>query len=209
MCWTARRWWRSVRYRVKNPAEHLGETRGLEGFLGAERARLFDDAAPERREKLRAAERTREVYRAWNDVCRNTREGSHATGLHYLPETNELLVYMDSSAWTQEMAMLREIIRARMAALGVDVEGLIFKTSREGYRSAASSPAAPSPARSMEPVPSPLDASGPRADLTPAEAARLDEEVSSIEDDGLREALKNAMRASFEWRKGLDARKKA
>ena len=105
--------------------------------------------------------------------------------------------------------MLREIIRARMAALGVDVEGLIFKTSREGYRIAASSPAAPSPALSTEPVPSPLDASGPRADLTPAEAARLDEEVSSIEDDGLREALKNAMRASFEWRKGLDARKKA
>ena len=105
--------------------------------------------------------------------------------------------------------MLREIIRARMAALGVDVEGLIFKTSREGYRSAACSPASPSPARSTEPVPSPLDASGPRADLTPAEAARLDEEVSSIEDDGLREALKNAMRASFEWRKGLDARKKA
>ena len=88
-----------------------------------------------------AAERTREVYRAWNAVCAHTREGSHATGLHYRPETNELIVYMDSAAWTQEMTMLREIIRARIVT-GVDVAGLVFMTSKEGYASRASSAAA-------------------------------------------------------------------
>lgn len=193
-------------YRVKNPEEHARETRDLAGFLGAERARLFDGASPERREKLRAAERTREVYRAWNEVCRNTREGKHATGLHYLPETNELLVYMDSAAWTQEMTMLREIIRARMAARGVDVAGLIFKTSREGYASAASQgkgPAGPS-------APGPNDARpAPRAELSRDEVAALDAEVSAIADQKLQQALKNAMRASLEWKKGLDGQKKA
>lgn len=119
-----------------------GETRGLGGYLAEERSRLFDGASPKKREQMLAAERTREVYRAWNAVCAHTREGSHATGLHYRPETNELIVYMDSAAWTQEMTMLREIIRARMAATGVDVAGLVFMTSKEGYASRASSAAA-------------------------------------------------------------------
>jgi len=110
--------------RLANRDEMSGETRGLGGYLAEERSRLFDGASPEKREQMLAAERTREVYRAWNAVCAHTREGSHATGLHYRPETNELIVYMDSAAWTQEMTMLREIIRARMAATGVDVAGV-------------------------------------------------------------------------------------
>lgn len=187
-----------MRYRVKNPAEHLGETRGLEGFLGAERARLFDDAAPERREKLRAAERTREVYRAWNDVCRNTREGSHATGLHYLPETNELLVYMDSSAWTQEMTMLREIVRARMAARGANVDAIVFKTSRAGYQAVGDTPQGPRGRIDTTPPPRTPQ---PRIPLTSDESDRLDREVAPIEDAALRSALKSAMKASFEWSK--------
>ena len=109
--------------RLANRDEMSGETRGLGGYLAEERSRLFDGASPKKREQMLAAERTREVYRAWNAVCAHTREGSHATGLHYRPETNELIVYMDSAAWTQEMTMLREIIRARMAATGVDVAG--------------------------------------------------------------------------------------
>ena len=98
--------------RLANRDEMSGETRGLGGYLAEERSRLFDGASPKKREQMLAAERTREVYRAWNAVCAHTREGSHATGLHYRPETNELIVYMDSAAWTQEMTMLREIIRA-------------------------------------------------------------------------------------------------
>lgn len=189
-----------------------GETRGLGGYLAAERSRLFDGASPKKREQMLAAERTREVYRAWNAVCAHTREGAHATGLHYKPETNELIVYMDSAAWTQEMTMLREIIRARMAATGVDVAGLVFMTSKEGYASRASARAAgrAGARASGEGFSSPRKDDGqapPRVDLTPDESAALDREVSGIQDAKLQEALKSAMKASFEWRKGLDARK--
>ncbi|MFR3878138.1 MAG: hypothetical protein ACLTYW_08320 [Collinsella sp.] len=51
------------------------------------------------------------------------------TGLRYLPESNELLVYLDSPSWTQEMTLLREIIRARMERAGAHVDGLVFKTT--------------------------------------------------------------------------------
>lgn len=197
---------------MANRDQMSGETRGLGGYLAAERSRLFDGASPKKREQMLAAERTREVYRAWNAVCAHTREGAHATGLHYKPETNELIVYMDSAAWTQEMTMLREIIRARMAATGVDVAGLVFVTSKEGYTSRASVQAtgaagsrtggtrASSARKDSKPAP-------PHVDLTPDESAALDREVSGIRDAKLQEALKSAMKASFEWRKGLEARK--
>lgn len=204
--------------RLANRDEMSGETRGLGGYLAEERSRLFDGASPKKREQMLAAERTREVYRAWNAVCAHTREGSHATGLHYRPETNELIVYMDSAAWTQEMTMLREIIRARMAATGADVAGLVFKTSKEGYASRASSAAAGTSGSADSPAKGPAGSSSahraaktppPHKDLTPAESAVIDREVSGIKDQRLQEALKSAMKASFEWRKGLDAQNKA
>lgn len=203
--------------RLANRDEMSGETRGLGGYLAEERSRLFDGASPKKREQMLAAERTREVYRAWNAVCAHTREGSHATGLHYRPETNELIVYMDSAAWTQEMTMLREIIRARMAAAGVDVAGLVFMTSKEGYASRASSAAAGTSGSADSPAKGPAGSSSarraktppPHKDLTPAESAVIDREVSGIKDQRLQEALKSAMKASFEWRKGLDAQNKA
>lgn len=177
--------------------ERIRETRSLEGFLGAERARLFDDASPERREQLRAAERTREVYRAWNAVCAGTREGKHATGLHFAAERNELIVYMDAPSWTQEMTMLREIIRARMAAKGVDIDALVFKTSREGYRSAAEGAASAAKHRASAVAPRPAPR---REELSAAECDRLDREVAPIENEALRKALKSAMKASLEWK---------
>ena len=199
--------------RLANRDEMRGETRGLGGYLAEERSRLFDGASPKKREQMLAAERTREVYRAWNAVCAHTREGSHATGLHYRPETNELIVYMDSAAWTQEMTMLREIIRARMAATGVDVAGLVFMTSKEGYASRASSAAAGTSGSADSPAKGPARRAAktppPHKDLTPAESAVIDREVSGIKDQRLQEALKSAMKASFEWRKGLDAQNKA
>lgn len=204
--------------RLANRDEMSGETRGLGGYLAEERSRLFDGASPKKREQMLAAERTREVYRSWNAVCAHTREGSHATGLHYRPETNELIVYMDSAAWTQEMTMLREIIRARMAATGVDVAGLVFMTSKEGYASRASSAAAGTSGSADSPAKGPAGSSPacraaktppPHKDLTPAESAVIDREVSGIKDQRLQEALKSAMKASFEWRKGLDAQNKA
>lgn len=205
--------------------ERLSATQPLAGFLAPERTRLFDAATPEKREQLLAAERVRAVYGAWNAVCAGTREGAHVTGLHYVPERNELVVYADGAAWTQELTMLREIIRARMAARGAEVDAIVVRTSREGYGASAAAgataggrqgaPAPPSRAlgravsrtnavsTAIEGAPRP-----PRGSLTPSESELIRREVAPIQDDALRQALEKAMKASFEWKKGVKAQKR-
>ena len=166
----------------------------LDGFLTGERRRLLDGASPERLAELHEAERAREVYRAWNAVCAGTREGDHVTGLRFLPATNELLVYLDGASWTQEMSMLREIIRTRMAREGVELAGFKFRTSREGYTPArkrkVTAPAAP-----------PKKTRAALAPLDEGEERALDDAVAPIEDARLAKALRNAMKASLEWKK--------
>lgn len=102
-------------------------------FLSAERSRIFDGASEARREQYRQAERRGEVFRAWNTVCAGTREGKHVTGLHFVSERNELIVYTDGAPWTQELTMMREIIRARMERAGASVDDIIVKTTRPGF----------------------------------------------------------------------------
>ena len=194
----------------RNDATRAGRTAGLSSFLGPERSRLFDGATPERREQLLAAERQRDVFRAWNEVCASTREGQHVTGLKYLPDTNELLVYVEAGSWATEFTMMREIIRARMAVKGVDIAGFMFKTSRAGYvslsgrgpaGSLAGVPSNHGPAKPAKTTPSPIDGS-PSAKLSIEEQRSLDAAVAPIEDKRLKEALRNAMEASIEWKKG-------
>lgn len=164
-------------------------------YLDRTRREILDRATPEERERYRAAERSREVYHAWNSVCQNTREGAHVTGLRYLPESNKLLVYTDDAVWTQELMMLREIIRARMERAGVALEGFVFKTSRKGYE------ARPYAHRATTPIVPPVPR---RTPLTTEEEDKLDRDVSPIVDDKLREALKKAMKSSMEWKKGQE-----
>ena len=102
-------------------SDRFGTTQGLGSILEQEKRRIYDDATPAKREAFLEAERAREVYRAWNTVCARTREGQHVCGLHFVPETRELVVYVDGSSWVNELTVLREIIRARMEACGVRV----------------------------------------------------------------------------------------
>lgn len=111
----------------------LNATVGLGDFINSERSRLYDGATPERRRQFKQAERRREVFHAWNQICANTREGKHVTGLHYVPERDELVVYTDGASWTQELTMMREIIRARMERLGGAVGNIVVKTTRPGF----------------------------------------------------------------------------
>ena len=120
--------------RKSDKSERARATVGLGEFLSAERSRIFDGASEDRREQYRQAERRGEVFRAWNTVCANTREGKHVTGLHFVPERNELIVYTDGASWTQELTMLREIIRARMERVGVSVDNIVVKTTRPGFQ---------------------------------------------------------------------------
>ena len=111
----------------------LNATAGLGDFINSERSRLFDGATPERRRQFEQAERRHDIYRAWNQICANTREGRHVTGLHYVAERDELIVYTDGASWTQELTMMREIIRARMDACGGAVGNIVVKTTRPGF----------------------------------------------------------------------------
>ena len=180
-----RRWCISVKR-----SDRSGETHSLSDFLPAERRRIMDGASKVRREQMRAAEASRDVYRAWNEVCSGTREAAHVTGLHYVPESNELIVYADGATWVSELSMMREIIRARMFRHGVDIADIKVKRSREGFeRRFAQPPSSKKPRAEQKPSAMPL---------SPAAERALDEDVSPIDDPRLRQALKNAMKASFE-----------
>ncbi|MDM8162976.1 MULTISPECIES: DciA family protein [Collinsella] len=182
----------------------------LNAYLDDERRRILGAASAERREQMTRAEQSRTVYRAWNAVCGGTREGAHVTGLRYLPDSNELLVYLDAPSWTQEMSMLREIIRARMEREGVSLAGFKFRTTKPGHvkshvsRQPSSGSQANGAARSQAAAPGaarPAAASPARAPLSAEEDAALDAAVSPISDQKLAAALKKAMKASLEWKK--------
>ena len=123
------------------------------------------------------------------------------TGLHYAAETDELIVYADGATWVAELTMMREIIRARMHLRGVDVSDIKVLRSREDYirRQPSASPAATAAAAHPAARP-PRKEAAPHRSLSAAEERALDDEVSAIGDTRLRDALKNAMRASLESR---------
>lgn len=173
----------------------------LNAYLDDERRRILGAASAERREQMARAEQSRTVYRAWNAVCGGTREGAHVTGLRYLPDTNELLVYLDAPSWTQEMSMLREIIRARMEREGVSLAGFKFRTTKPGHVKSHVSRQPSSGSQTNGATRSQASASPARAPLSAEEDAALDAAVSPISDQKLAAALKKAMKASLEWKK--------
>lgn len=185
----------------KRTSDRIGLS-SLADIASSERSRILTGLTPEQREHMDAAELARSVYRAWNAVCGGTREGEHVTGLKYLPETNELLVYLDGASWTQEMTMLREIIRARMERAGAHVDGFVFRTSREDFRAREA-------AKRVERTAQKAARVVPHAELSPAEARAIDEGVAGVQDEKLREALKKAISSSAEWKKGQSAKNKA
>ena len=185
------------------------ETRDLAAYLAPERARLYDDASPRRREQLDAAERRAQVFSAYNAVASRTREGSHVTGLAWVPADNTLVIYMDSAAWAQEMSMMREIVRARMAAAGASVDAVVVRTNRmDSMVSRAAAGQAPRTAvRAAGKLAGAASTTPPHEDLSADEIAALDAAVAPIEDVVLREALERAMKASFSWEKGKSIHK--
>ena len=172
--------------------ERSAQTESLSSLIQSERSRIMTHASTERREQMQDAECRRAVYTAWNTVVSSTREGKHVTGLHYLVNTNELLVYTDSAAWTQELSMMREIIRSRMSVAGVTVENILFKTSREGYVArgcgeykSSSQKTSINKKKYTSPQPS------------PEVSAFVASQTASITNDRLRESLKKAMEKSL------------
>lgn len=181
--------------------ERERSTVAVSSIMGQVRQDIVSRATPEQLERMRKAEAARGVYRAWNAVCGGTREGEHVTGLRYLSDQNKLLVYLDDAVWTQEMTMLREIIRARMEREGVRLDGFVFRTTKPGFKR----PGVERPRGEKKAAPTPPST----APLSPEEEGAIDAAVAPIADDRLRKSLKKAMKASMEWKKGTDLKNKA
>lgn len=179
--------------RRRDDSERLGAARGLGEYAARLRTQLFDGASPERQGQLRAAERRSRVFAAFNAVMAGTREGAHVTGLHFVAEEGKLIVYVDGASWTQELTMLREIIRARMDAAGEAPASIVFLTSKRPAARARKKPAS----SSTRPAPA-------AAPLTRDEDAALTAATEGVGDPKLREALRKAMKASLEWKKGAE-----
>ena len=169
------------------------DPKSLSALLEGERTRILDGLGEERLAQMKAAERQKSVFAAWNAVCASTREGSHVTGLYYAAPSNELVVYLDGAAWTQEMTMMREIIRARMSIQGVDVDNIVFKTSKEGYGKARPPKASQSAGKPSKEV--------RRAEVSDEERAQAAAAVDGIADEKLKRAVEKAMIASLELSK--------
>lgn len=183
----------------RNDDARAKTTVSVASLMGDVHHNIVAHATPEQLERMRNAERVRQVYIAWNAVCGGTREGEHVTGLRFLPDENKLLVYLDGAAWTQEMTMLREIIRARMEREGVKLDGFVFRTSKPGFKR----PGVERPQRAAKPQRAEPPALAP---LTLEEERVLDDAVAPIEDPRLRKSLKTAMKTSLEWKKGSESK---
>ena len=116
--------------------------------------------------------------------------------------------------------MLREIIRTRMERQGVSLAGFKFRTTKPGHvkshlaksgaaGTSSNTPSAASSGTRQRVLYGPSVPAGasaraperPHAELSAEECAQLDAAVSPISDQKLAAALKNAMKASLEWKK--------
>jgi hypothetical protein len=111
----------------------------------------------------------------------------------------ELVVYVDSPTWANELSLMSEELRVRLnEELGKDlVTSMRFTVSRqvreERQREALDQEGAES-------------APEPAAPLSSAEQGQVEYVARTIEDNGLREAAVRAMTRSLEWKKGLLSR---
>lgn len=144
-------------------------------------------------------ERTR-VVSAWRSIA-GEQVFSHARGMAL--RGGELLVYVDTPIWANELSALSEHYRVAINEhLGKEaVTSIRFTVSRKVEESARieaeSAPAEPQRDR-VAPVP-----------LTEEEREAVVGMGSAIKDETLRESVVSAAIAHFEWRKGIEARNAA
>lgn len=182
-------------YRKRDDKDRAAATLGLSAYVQGECDRFLSGATVDQREMMKSAEKIRSVYAAWNAVCGGTREGKHVTGLHYVPENDELIVYADAAPWAQELTMLREIIRARMAHEGAKISSIVFKVSHTKHTNDFSSVHAIHQ-NAVEKKPTRMV----HVQMTEDQRRAIRELDDEFDDPKLREAAKKAMKASFEYK---------
>ncbi len=157
---------------------------------------------------------TARVKRAWNASV-DSRIREHVTAVFVVPDTaaSEVIVYVDSPIWATELGMQVEILRLNLnielnkddAAAHVprraeQVEKLTFKVSKERY---ISRERRLTTSQQLEEEERLMRAVEPVA-LDDDELSDLQEAVSHIENDALRDIAYAAAKANLELQKGID-----
>ena len=161
------------------------------------------------------------IKRAWNS-CVDESVKPHVTAVFVVPESDctEVIVYVDTSIWATELNMQSELLRFKLnaelerllSAWGTrragdeeytheQVKKLRFVVSKEKYVRASQNRTSFS---QLEQTESYYDAIKP-IELTQDEVDEIQEVVSCIDDDKLREAILGAAKANLAWQKGLRA----
>lgn len=159
---------------------------------------------------------TARVKRAWN-LSVDKRIAEHVTAVFVVPNTaaSEIIVYVDSSIWATELNMQSELLRLNLnIELNKDadepsnvmrkaeqVEKLTFKVSKEQY---AARDRRLTTLQLLEAEDEDYRKAQPVA-LDEEELSGLEEALSHIENDQLRNTAYAAAKANLEWQKGVDS----
>lgn len=159
---------------------------------------------------------TARVKRAWN-LSVDKRIAEHVTAVFVVPNTaaSEIIVYVDSSIWATELNMQSELLRLNLnIELNKDadepsnvmrkaeqVEKLTFKVSKEQY---AARDRRLMTLQLLEAEDEDYRKAQPVA-LDEEELSGLEEALSHIENDQLRDTAYAAAKANLEWQKGVDS----
>ncbi len=159
---------------------------------------------------------TARVKRAWN-LSVDKRIAEHVTAVFVVPNTaaSEIIVYVDSSIWATELNMQSELLRLNLnIELNKDadepsnvmrkaeqVEKLTFKVSKEQY---AARNRRLTTLQLLEAEDEDYRKAQPVA-LDEEELSGLEEALSHIENDQLRDTAYAAAKANLEWQKGVDS----
>lgn len=159
---------------------------------------------------------TARVKRAWN-LSVDKRIAEHVTAVFVVPNTaaSEVIVYVDSSIWATELNMQSELLRLNLnIELNKDadepsnvmrkaeqVEKLTFKVSKEQY---VARDRRLTTLQLLEAEDEDYRKAQPVA-LDEEELSGLEEALSHIENDQLRDIAYAAAKANLEWQKGVDS----
>lgn len=159
---------------------------------------------------------TARVKRAWN-LSVDKRVAEHVTAVFVVPNTaaSEVIVYVDSSIWATELNMQSELLRLNLnIELNKDadepsnvmrkaeqVEKLTFKVSKEQY---VARDRRLTTLQLLEAEDEDYRKAQPVA-LDEEELSGLEEALSHIENDQLRDTAYAAAKANLEWQKGVDS----
>ena len=159
---------------------------------------------------------TARVKRAWN-LSVDKRIAEHVMAVFVVPNTaaSEIIVYVDSSIWATELNMQSELMRLNLnIELNKDadepsnvmrkaeqVEKLTFKVSKEQY---VARDRRLTTLQLLEAEDEDYRKAQPVA-LDEEELSGLEEALSHIENDQLRDTAYAAAKANLEWQKGVDS----